>query len=118
MLTYFISSHLYATFLTATTLPYVYVCVFIPYAYGTYHTCMVCTIRVRYKFVYHMCTVWPYAYGMYHMRITIYYMKILASRFKVELALTATVSLSPGLATFYLHVHVNLFQLFDLAIYN
>ena len=48
---------------------------FIPYAYGTYHTRMVCTIRVRYNFVYH-----AYAYGMtirvwyvYHTRITMYY---------------------------------------------
>ena len=32
----------------------------VPYAYGTYHTRMVCTIRVWYV---------PYAYGMYHTRM-------------------------------------------------
>ena len=31
--------------------------VFMPYAYGTYHTRMVCTIRVWYNFVYHTRTV-------------------------------------------------------------
>ena len=32
----------------------------VPYAYSTYHTRMVCTIRVWYV---------PYAYGMYHTRM-------------------------------------------------
>ena len=55
------------------SVPYAY---FIPYAYGTYHMRMVCTIRIWYNFVYHTRTihtirVWyvPYVYGMYYMRM-------------------------------------------------
>ena len=60
--------------------------VFIPYAYGTYHTryrtrmvqfCILyaygITIRVWYD---HTRMVRPYAYGTYHMRITIQYVQI------------------------------------------
>ena len=72
---------------------------------------MVHTIHIRYNFVYHTHTG-----GMaMHIRIWyVYYVKIV-SRIKVLLALTATVSLSPGLAPFCLHARANLF---DLVICN
>ena len=39
---------------------------FIPYAYGTYRTRTVCTIRVWYVFLYHTRMVVPYAYTVSH----------------------------------------------------
>ena len=43
--------------------PYAY---FIPYAYGTYRTRTVRTIRVWYVFLYHTRMVVPYAYTVSH----------------------------------------------------
>ena len=54
---------------------------FIPYAYGTYHTRIVCTICVWCNFVY-------------HTRITMYYMQIACH--PCLNAYIATVSLSPS----------------------
>ena len=64
---------------------------YVPYAYGT----ILYTIRVRYD---HTRMV-----SSYHMRSTIILYVKIASRFEIELALTAIVSLSSGLAPFCLH---------------
>ena len=69
---------------------------FIPYAYGTYHTCMVCTMCVQYNFVYHMRMV---RVATYHTRL---YILATCNDSKYSYSSTTTVSLSP-IAPFCFH---------------